>query len=307
MTEAASFKDYLKLHLIVFIWGFAAILAKLIEMPTAEVVFYRTLLAAIGLALLLKFRKRAFNIGRAGILRTLGTGTLIGAHWVLFFEAARVANVSVSLAGLATVTFWTSLAEPLFNSRKVRIFEVGIGLVVILGLYIVFQFEFDNALGLTLGIISALLAAIFSVLNAGIAKKYNPYMITFYEMVGAFGAVALFTVFYEPVFLGEAFQVRVPTAEDLLYIFILAAVCTVYAYSDAVELMKRISAFTVNLTINLEPVYGILMALAIFGESEEMSSGFYLGTFIILLAVFLYPVINRRMRKRAERINQAGL
>lgn len=300
MTEAASFKDYLKLHFIVFIWGFSAILGKLIEMPSTEVVFYRTLFSVLGLAVLLKIRKRAFNIGRAGVFRTLGTGVLIGAHWVLFFEAARVANVSVCLAGMATTTFWTSLIEPLYNSRRVRIFEVAVGLLVILGLYVVFQFEFDNALGLALAIASALLSSVFSVLNARIARKYNPYMINFYEMIGAFGGVALFVVFYEPLFLGGIFEVGIPKGKDWLYVLVLAMVCTVYAYSDAVELMKRISAFTLNLTINLEPVYGILMALVVFGESEQMSSGFYLGTVIILLAVFLYPVINRRMRMRAE-------
>lgn len=297
--EPASLKDYLKLHFIVFIWGFSAILGKLVQMPSTEVVLYRTLLAALGLALLLRFRKRAFNIGTAGILKTLGTGVLMGAHWVLFFEAARVANVSVCLAGMATTTFWTSLVEPLFTSRRVRGFEVGIGLVVILGLYVVFQFEFDNALGLILAMLSALLSAVFSVLNAKFTRQYNPYMITFYEMIGAFGGVFIFIALYEPLFLGEAFHIGLPVGNDWIYILILALVCTVYAYSDAVELMKRVSAFTVNLTINLEPVYGIVMALIIFGESEEMSSGFYLGTLIILLAVFLYPVINKRLKRKA--------
>lgn len=297
--ESASLKDYLRLHLIVFIWGFSAILGKLVQMPSTEVVLYRTLLAAIGLAVLLKLRKRAFNIGRVGVLKTLGTGVLMGAHWVLFFEAARVANVSVCLAGMATTTFWTSLIEPLFNSRKVRPFEVGIGIVVIIGLYVIFQFEFDNALGLTLAIASALLSAIFSVLNSKFTKEFNPYMINFYEMIGAFGGVFLFILLYEPLFLGETFTVGIPVGQDWWYILLLALVCTVYAYSDAIELMKRVSAFTVNLTINLEPVYGIIMALIIFRKSEQMSSGFYLGTLIILLAVFLYPVINRRMRKRA--------
>jgi len=296
--ESANIKDYLRLHLIVFIWGFSAILGKLVEMPTTEVVFYRTLLAAIGLAVLLGIRKRDFGIGKTGIVKTLCTGVLIGAHWVLFFEAARVANVSVCLAGMATTTFWTSLIEPLFTSRRVRAFEVLIGLVVIVGLYVVFQFEFDNALGLTLAIISALLAAIFSVLNSQFTKQYNPYMITFYEMVGACAGVTLFILIYEPAFLGEAMTIGIPKGNDWWYILGLALVCTVYAYSDAVELMKRISAFTVSLTVNLEPVYGIIMALIIFGESEKMSSGFYFGTLIILLAVFLYPVINKRLYKR---------
>jgi drug/metabolite transporter (DMT)-like permease len=296
--EAATTRDYLKLHFIVFLWGFSAILGKLTEMPSTEVVFYRTLLASIGLALLLTFRKRIFNIGKAGILKTVGTGFIIGAHWVLFFEAARVANVSVCLAGMATTTFWTSLIEPLFTSRRVRVFEVIIGLVVIGGLYVVFQFEFDNALGLGLAVISALLAAIFSVLNSRFAREYNPYMITFYEMVGACVGVGLFIGLYEPLFLGQAFELAVPVGNDWIYILLLAVVCTVYAYSDAVELMKRISAFTVNLTINLEPVYGIIMALIVFGESEAMSSGFYLGTLIILVSVFSYPVINKRIRRK---------
>lgn len=295
----ASLKDYLKLHFIVFIWGFSAILGKLMSIPSGEVVFYRTLVSAGVLYFLLNYRKRDFAIGQIGVIKTLATGFLIGAHWVLFFEAARVANISVCLAGIATTTFWTSLIEPLFTSRRVRLFEVFIGLVVIGGLYVVFQFEFDNALGLTLAIISALLAAMFSVINSRFAQKYNPYMITFYEMIGACVGVAIFLLVYEPLFMGQEFGLVLPDAMDWLWLLILALVCTVYAYSDAVELMKRISAFTVNLTINLEPVYGIVMALIVFGESEEMSSGFYFGTLIILAAVLSYPVINKRIRRKA--------
>lgn len=295
----ATLKDYLKLHFIVFIWGFSAILGKLMHIPSGEVVFYRTFTAAIALALLLSWRKRDFNIGQVGILKTLGTGLLIGAHWVLFFEAARVANVSVCLAGMATTTFWTSLIEPLFTARRVRAFEVIIGLIVIGGLYVVFQFEFDNALGLTLAIISALLAAMFSVLNSKFTRSYNPYMITYYEMIGACVGVGVFILVVEPLAFGQPFELTLPSGMDYVYLTILSLVCTVYAYSDAVELMKRISAFTVNLTINLEPVYGILMALLIFGDSEEMSSGFYLGTLIILGAVLSYPIINKRLKRKA--------
>jgi len=295
----ASLKDYFKLHFIVFIWGFSAILGKLMTIPSGEVVFFRTLFSAVVLAGLLSYRKRAFDIGASGIAKTLATGLLIGAHWVLFFEAARVANISVCLAGLATTTFWTSLIEPLFTSRRVRLFEVFIGLVVIAGLYVVFQFEFDNALGLTLAIISALLAAMFSVLNSKFTMRYNPYMITFYEMIGACVGVGLFLLVYQPLFMGQDFALAVPVGNDWIWLLLLVLVCTVYAYSDAVELMKRISAFTVNLTINLEPVYGIVMALAFFPDSEAMSSGFYFGTLIIVVAVLSYPVINKRLKHKA--------
>ena len=295
----ASLKDYFKLHFIVFIWGFSAILGKLMTLPSGEVVFYRTLVAALVLFFLLHYRKRKFGIGAGAVLKMLGTGLLIGAHWVLFFEAARVANISVSLAGLATTTFWTSLVEPLFTSRRVRLFEVFVGLVVIAGLYVVFQFELENALGLVLAIVSALLAAIFSVFNSRFTLKYNPYMITFYEMIGAFAGLILFLLVYKPLFMGQTFGLALPTALDWLWLLLLSLLCTVYAFSDSVELMKRISAFTVNLTINLEPVYGIIMALIVFGESEEMSSGFYLGTLIIMLAVLSYPVVNKRLKRKA--------
>ena len=295
----ASLKDYFKLHFIVFIWGFSAILGKLMTIPSGEVVFYRTLVAALVLFFLLHYRKRKFGIGASAVFKMLLTGLLIGAHWVLFFEAARVANISVSLAGLATTTFWTSLMEPLFTSRRVRLFEVFVGLVVIAGLYVVFQFEFKNALGFVLAIVSALLAAIFSVFNSRFTLKYNPYMITFYEMIGAFAGLILFLLVYKPLFMGYNFGLALPTALDCLWLVLLSLLCTVYAFSDSVELMKRISAFTVNLTINLEPVYGIIMALMVFGESEEMSSGFYLGTLIIMLAVLSYPVVNKRLKRKA--------
>ena len=302
----ATLKDYLELHFIVFIWGFTAILGKLIEVPAAEVVFYRTLLAAIGLALLLRYRKRQFNIGKKGLLRTLGTGLIIGAHWVLFFEAARVANISICLVGMATTTFWTSLIEPMLTSRKVRLFEVFIGLVVIVGLYIIFQSEFNNALGLSLAIISALLSAIFAVLNSRFTQLYNPYMITFYEMIGACIGVGCFIPFYKVYFLGEGAEFVLPNLQDWGLLLVLAVLCTVYAYSAAVELLKRISAFTVNLTINMEPVYGILVAVIFFPKTESMSSGFYLGTLIILVSVFSYPIINNRLKRKGLQSGKLG-
>ena len=124
-------------------------------------------------------------------------------------------------------------------------------------------------------------------------------MITFYEMIGAFAGLILFLLVYKPLFMGQAFGLALPSALDWLWLLLLSLLCTVYAFSDSVELMKRISAFTVNLTINLEPVYGIIMALIVFGESEEMSSGFYLGTLIIMLAVLSYPVVNKRLKRKA--------
>ncbi|MDN4166554.1 EamA family transporter [Cytophagales bacterium LB-30] len=285
-------KSYLKLHFVVLIWGFTAILGLLITLPAVELVFYRTLFAAIGLGILLYFRKRNFKIGWGEILKIVGTGVLISAHWILFFASARVSNASVALAGIATCSFWTSFLEPLMTKRKIKGFEVLLGVVVVLGLYVIFRFEFTHAVGLSMAIVSALLASLFTVINSQFTQRHNPYMITFYEMGGAFITTAVFLPFYALFFTEGQLQLQ-PTTMDWVWIIILAIVCTVYAYSLSVELMQKISAFMVNLTVNMEPVYGIILAVLIFGESEEMQGGFYLGTLIILLSVIAHPFLDK--------------
>lgn len=293
-------KDYLKLHFVVLIWGFTAILGLLITIPSVELVFFRTLISMIGLGALLYFRKRVFSLGSKEIMKIMATGVLISAHWILFFWAAKVSNASVCLAGIATCSFWTSFLEPMANKRAVKWFEVLLGLVVIAGLYVIFRFEFNHALGLSMAIVSALLASSFTVINSNFTKRHNPYMITFYEMVGAFITTAIFLPFYALYFTNGQINLT-PSPLDWLWILILALVCTVYAYSVSVELMQKISAFMVNLTVNMEPVYGIILAVLIFGESEEMNGGFYWGTLIILASVMAYPFLNNYDKKRKSK------
>ena len=293
-----SFRDFAKLHLIVFLWGFTAIIGKEMSISAADVVLYRTGLAALLLLGFMIYRNWSLRFPPRVLLQFALTGLVIAAHWFLFFESARVSNVSVCLAGMATTTFWTSLIEPSVNRRKVKAVEVLLGLTVILGLYVIFSFEFDNALGLILAILSALMSAIFSVVNARFAKKHSQYGITFYEMLAACIGIAIFIPIYKGLFLGEPTVYAVPESRDWSFLLVLSVVCTVYAFSASVELMKRITAFAVNLTINLEPVYGIIMALLIYGEREQMSGGFYYGTMIILAAVLSYPFIRKRQLKR---------
>ena len=295
----AQFKHYLLLHFVVLIWGFTAVLGLLISIPAVEIVFYRTLIASVALAVVLLTGKKPWVLPRTRVLAILGTGTLIATHWILFFAAARVANASVCLAGMATCSLWTSLFEPWMTGRKIRAYEVGLGLLVIVGLYVIFRFEFDHALGLAMAVASAMLGAVFTVLNARFAQAHDAYVITFYEMLGACASVALFLPFYA-VYLSEASTLLlVPTASDWGYLLILSLVCTLYAFSVSVNLMRYVTAFAMNLTNNLEPVYGILLAVLIFGEKETMSLPFYVGTAIILLSVLAYPVIRRVQRRRA--------
>ena len=291
-------KDYLHLHFIVFLWGFTAILGLLITIPSVEIVFYRVLLAAIALAVIMYIKKLSFKVPPRYLLLMLLNGGLIGAHWILFFGAARVATASVCLAGMATTSFWTSLLEPMVVKKKLKPYELMLGLVVIVGLYVIFRFEFNHALGLALALGSAFLAALFTVINLKFAHKYHHQTITFYEMTGASVSILAFFPFYGKFFTTSGLQL-IPTAMDWVYLLILALVCTVYAYSQSVSLMKRISAFGINLTVNMEPVYGIVLAVIIFPASEKMNFGFYMGTLIILAAVLSYPVLNRWHKRSA--------
>ena len=304
-------KDYLRLHFIVLLWGFTAILGKLISVPPVELVFWRTALASLGLLALLVMRRRPWRIPAPDVARLLGVGALVAVHWITFFLSARLSSVSVSLAGMATLALWTSLLEPLVLWRKVRGYEVALGLLTMVGLYIVSQAELDQLLGLGVAIISAGLSALFSVLNSKLVKQHPPLRLTLYEMAGACLSIALFFPVYSRYFTGGRGLQLALSGYDWLWLLLLAGVCTVYAFSASVELMKRISAFVVNLTINLEPVYGILLAVGMYTlhvsgfEEEKLSPGFYAGTFIILLSVLIHPILDRWDKRRLLRRGSA--
>jgi drug/metabolite transporter (DMT)-like permease len=293
-------KDFALLHVIVLVWGFTAILGLLVSIPSVELVFYRTGFAAIGLWFVLKGSKRSFWIAnRQDWAMVISVGFLIAAHWILFFLAARVANASVCLAGMATTSLWTSLLEPIYFKKKVQAFEVVLSLLAFAGMIVIFNIETEYVLGLSLAVLSAFLAACFTVLNASLTRKYDHFVITFYEMTSATILIAIFFPIYVLTISPEGLKMVPDEYVEWAYILTLAILCTVWAYSYSIKLMKRLSAFAVNLTVNLEPVYGIILALLIFGESEKMSGGFYIGTGLIMLAVLLYPLLNRISRNKA--------
>lgn len=262
--QSASIKDYLMLHLIVLIWGFTAILGLLISLPALELVFYRTLIASIGVWALLWFWKKPIQIPIGQVWKVVGTGCLIALHWILFFWSAKVSTASVCLAGMATTSLWTAFVEPFFNRTKIKWYEVGLGLLVISGLLVIFKFESGYWLGLAMALASAFLAACFSVINGRLTQRHSPYQITFYEMAGA----CVFSLLFLPIYsllLNEGAPIQWAwEGMDWFWLFLLGGVCTVYAFSVSVDLMKRLSVFSINLTVNLEPVYGIVLAVLIF-------------------------------------------
>jgi drug/metabolite transporter (DMT)-like permease len=285
----ATVTDYLKLHFIVLLWGFTAVAGLLVSIPAVEMVFYRTLLAALGMMAWLTWQRETLCVSRRHILTLLAIGGIVALHWITFFASARVSNASVSLVGFATNSLWAAILEPLSKRQGFNRIELLLGLVVVAALYLIFSFDFDYPLGLTLGIISGFTAAAFSVLNARLVTQLSPERITLYEMWGAWLATALFLPLYRQWWAAHHELQLLPTPSDWLILAFLAWGCSLYAYAVAIHLMKKLSVFYIQLTLNLEPVYGIILALLVFGEKEKMGWNFYLGTAIILGAVLLYP------------------
>jgi drug/metabolite transporter (DMT)-like permease len=290
----ASSADYLKLHFIVFLWGFSAILGKLVTIPAVEMVVFRSILAALGMGLVIIATRGTFKVSTNQLVKLLLIGSIVAVHWIAFFGSARVANVSVSLVGFATNSLWAAVLEPWFSKSRMKKYELVLGCVVLLGLYIIFSFDFQYRLGLALGILAGFTSALFSVFNSKMVRDVPARTITFYEMIGVFITIGIFLPFYQLNWAeGNVLQLT-PSLMDWVYIALLAGVCSVYAYTVAVELMKRVSVFMIQLTLNLEPIYGIIMALIIFRQSEEMTLNFYAGTLIILSAVIAYPLLRKR-------------
>lgn len=286
--------DYFKLHFIVFLFGFTAILGKLISLPSVEMVFYRTLLATVGMGALIYFIKGSFALpSQKDFWKLALTGLIVAAHWLTFFGSGRVSNPSVSLVGFATCSFWAAVIEPIAKRKKIRPMEVGLGIAVLVGLYVIFSFDFHYVLGLVLGVASGLTAAIFSVINSKMVMRMSSHSITFYEMVAACLGITAFFPFYKMYFSDGSLHL-IPSAADWFYLALLGWVCSVYAYSQMIDLTKKLSVFFIQLALNLEPVYGIGLALLIFGKQEVMGWNFYAGTLIILTAVVLYPVLKRK-------------
>ena len=297
MMEKDLLKKNIHLHFIVIILGFTAVLGKLISVGAVELVWFRTLIASLALFVYLKFSRIQTDLPGKKILMLLGIGLIVGIHWLSFFQAIKVSNVSVTLGCLSVTTLFTSFLEPLISRRKISVLEVILGVVIIFGIYLIFHFETRYFLGIVFTIAAAFMASLFSVLNKVIAVNYDVRVISFYELTGAF---MILSIFMAGGASGNDFRFLV-SSPDWLWLLLLGIVCTSYAFTATIGVMKKLSAFHVVLAINLEPIYGILMAYLIFGSSENMSSGFYSGALIILASVFVYPLLRNRLAEFRSR------
>ncbi|TLX74410.1 EamA family transporter [Labilibacter sediminis] len=282
------------MHFIVLIYGFTAILGKLIEMQAVQMVWYRMLFAATGLFIYLRIRKTNLLLPPKEIFELLGVGVVVALHWITFFHAIKISNISVTLGILSSGALFASILEPLFFKKKINLLEVSIGLCIVLGLYLIFSYELKHIDGIITALISTILATIFTILNKKYTVRNSPTLISFYEMCGGIFVISIYLLFS-----GEMNkEFFTPGISDIGYLLILGIVCTAFAFAMSVDVMKELSAYTVVLSVNMEPIYGIILAFFIFGDSELMSGGFYLGTIIILASVFVYPIIKSRRMVR---------
>jgi drug/metabolite transporter (DMT)-like permease len=294
---SAKFKNQLHLHLLVFIAGFTAILGELISLEATPLVWYRMVMASFLMYLFIVFKKIKLKVSKSDLIKFFTAGILIALHWITFFASIKAANISIALAMFSTGAFFASLIEPIFFKRKIIPYEIIFGLLVIVGVFIVVQTELRFLSGIVLGITSALFSTLFAVLNGTFVERHNATVISFYEFIGGVLCMSLFLTFSDHGFSSSFFEISL---SDLFYLAILASVCTAYAFIASVHVMRHISPYSVVLTYNLEPIYGIVLAVLIFPESEVMDYPFYCGAALIIVTVLMNAILKHRTQNLAH-------
>lgn len=292
-------KNYFHLHLLVFIAGFTAILGALITINAIPLVWFRMVIATALMFLYIKLTGVSLKIKISSLLKLSVTGIIIALHWITFFGAINVSNISITLAMLSTGAFFASFLEPIILKRKIIWYEIIFGAIVILGVSIITQSEMEYLTGVILGLLAAFFSALFAVLNGSFLAKHKPSVISFYEFLSGVIFISIYIVCFGEGFSTEFFTL---SQSDLIWLFILSSVCTAYAFIASVSVMKTISPYTVMLSYNLEPVYGIIMAVILFPHKEKMSLSFYYGATIITSVVILNAIIknSERLKRRAS-------
>lgn len=296
--QNANLKHYFHLHFLVFIAGFTAILGELISIGSFALVWYRMSIAGILMFAYIKFSNKSLKISNTLAVQLAIGGAIIAAHWITFFEAINQSNVSITLAMFSSGAFFASFVEPLIFKRKILWYEILFGLIVICGVFLITKGELKYINGILLGLASALFSTLFAVINGKLILKHKASVISFYEFVSGVLCITIaIFIFY------DGFDMAFFTVSNLdwLYLGILASICTAYAFIAATHVMKYISPFTVILSYNLEPVYGIVLALLFFPENEQMSPQFYFGAAIVIFAVISDAIVKNRLKKKSKK------
>ncbi|MCP2028448.1 drug/metabolite transporter (DMT)-like permease [Flavobacterium sp. HSC-32F16] len=284
-------KSYILLHIAVLLAGFTGVFGKLISLNEGLLVGYRVLFSSIILFIILKLFKiskdislrEKFNIARAGLLITI--------HWIFFYASIKYSNISVGVVSYCLTSLFTALFAPLLNKKQFNTSELLLSMLTLAGIALIFHFDSSYQLGIILGVISSAFAALYTIFNERLVTIYDSKLINYYQMIGGTLGLGILLPVYLYIFPVESI---LPSLKDIFYLIILASFCTVGLYVLFAESLKKISAFTVNLTFNLEPVYAIVMAFLFFNESKEVNIFFYIGLFFVITSVISQTIISIR-------------
>ena len=285
-------KSLLHFHFIVFIFGFTAILGSLISVNSYQIVWFRVLIAALTIIVVIKILKKSIQISLSQLLMLVFCGFLISLHWVFFFKAIKVSNVSVTLSILSLGAFITSFLEPFFYKKKIVKYEVIFGIIVAAGTIIVFKTQLHYLEGIIYALIAILFSVFFTLINGKIINYLPSLTISFYELSSGFFILS-FILLLRGDFSSELIKI---TQDDLLWLLILGTICTAYAFVISVDVMKHLSPYTIMISINMEPIYGMLLAYLLLGDNEKMSSLFYVGFFLIFFSVIMNGYLKLRVK-----------
>ena len=275
---------FVKLHLSVFIAGFTGIFGKLITLNEGLLVWYRLFATSIIFGLILFLGGKLKKVSIKEFLKIGSAGFLLALRWIFFYASIKTANVSIGVVCFSLVGFFTALFDPIINKRKLSAKELLFSVITLCGVAVIFHFDVRYHLGIMLGVISSALCALFSIVNQKIGKKHPSGTVLEYEMIGGFIGVTALMPFYLYFFPTDNI---IPTGNDILYLIFFCLVCTIGLYMLQIQVLKKVSAFTMNLSYNLEPVYSILIAMILFKEANDLNSSFYLGLSLIVLSVIL--------------------
>lgn len=284
----------IKLHIAVFLWGFTGVLGKTIQLNEGLLVWYRLLITVVSLFAVMLFKKELQKINRSQITKLAGIGAIVALHWVFFYGSIKYANVSIALICLSSAGVLTALLEPLLLRKRLIIYEVLLGLVAIVGIYLIFHFDAQFRTGIILGVLAALFSVIFSILNKKTVANIAPKTMMLFELGGGFLILTCLMPLYLHWFPAKSL---LPTVSDWLWLILLSWICTIWAMDLSLQALKKISAFTQNLTLNLEPVYGIILAFVVYHENKDLSNTFYIGFALIFIAVIIQMLRVVKLKK----------
>lgn len=288
-------KAFLQLHIAVFLAGFTGVLGRLITLNEGMIVWYRLLLTAATMWVLFGLMKKLRKIPVNDILKITGVGFIAAIHWVTFYGSIKYSNISVALVCFSTIGFFTALFEPLILKKRVNIIELLLGLITLFGIYIIFHFDTQYKTGIIIGLVSAMLASLFPIYNREFLKRINVETMLAWQQTGGFIILSVLLPFYLQQFPVDSFM---PSLENFGWLLILSWLCSVIAFQLSASALKKLSAFTVNLTYNLEPVYGIILAFMVYNENKFLSKWFFVGFGIIAVALIIHIILLVKVERK---------